>query len=68
MTSPIDVAALIAAAATLIRLIADATGETTEQVTARVLADCATTAADPTDETDAAADAIDADLPDASGR
>jgi hypothetical protein len=47
----------------LIKLVADLLGEPLEDVRKRVLAQVAADAADPHDETDAAAAAIDADLP-----
>ena len=48
---------------TLIKAIADAMGEPVADVRARVLAQVKADAADPSDETEKAAAAIDADLP-----
>jgi hypothetical protein len=50
-------------AGTILNLIAKSLGETTDEVAQRVLADCRARAADPTDETDAVADAIADDMP-----
>jgi hypothetical protein len=47
----------------LIKMIADMTGEPLADVRKRVLAQVAKDAADPSDETDKVADAIDADMP-----
>lgn len=62
ITKP-DVTPWVALAGTLISLIAQALGETTEETIRRVQADCKARAADPSDETDAVTVEIDADLP-----
>lgn len=62
MTMP-DISPWIALATTMVRLIADAIGETTDQVIARVRADCRATALDPSDETEEVTVEIDAALP-----
>lgn len=58
--------AVIAAAGTigmLIKMVADMLGEPVSDVRKRVLAQVAKDAADPSDETDPVASAIDADMP-----
>ena len=60
------VAAILGAAAAvakIIELVADMLGEPLVDVRKGVLAQCVKDAADPTDETDTASSAIDADLP-----
>lgn len=59
MSSDIDFSGAIGAIAELIKAIAKASGETTEQVSARVNADIKAKAASPSDETDPVAEEID---------
>ncbi len=61
--SNVDYAGAIGAIAELIKLIAKAMGETTDEISARVQAECEKTASNPTDETDAVAGEIDSHLP-----
>ena len=67
MSKDIDFGGIIGALGSLIKLIADALGESTADVAKRVAADAAAKAKDPSDETDKVSDAIDADMPSEPG-
>lgn len=62
------IAGIAGAIGSLIKVIADMIGEPVEDVRKRVLDRIKADAVDPSDETDKVADALDADMPDASER
>lgn len=62
------IAGIASAVGAMIKVVADLVGEPVADVRKRVLDRIKADAADPTDETDTEAKAIDADLPDASER